>query len=61
MPLSYAQKGGNQVFSNEALMACKYSSLGTPRGRYDEHNSNSSLRCETKVYQTNRRKPNFRR
>jgi hypothetical protein len=35
--------------------------LGTPRGRYDEHNSKSSLSCETKVYRTSRRKPNFRR
>jgi hypothetical protein len=43
------------------LMACKYSSLGTPRGRYDEHSSKSSLSCETKVYRTIRRKPNFRR
>jgi hypothetical protein len=33
--------------------------LGTPRGRYDEHNSKSSLNCETKVYRTSRRKPNF--
>jgi hypothetical protein len=38
-----------------------YTPLGTPRGRYDEHNSKSSLSCETKVYQTSRRKPNFRR
>jgi hypothetical protein len=45
----------------ELLMACKYSPLGTPRGRYDEHSSKSSLSCETKVYQTSRRKPNFRR
>jgi hypothetical protein len=44
-----------------ALMACKYSPLGTPRGRYDEHSSKSSLSCETKVYRTSRRKPNFRR
>jgi hypothetical protein len=43
------------------LMACKYSPLGTPRGRYDEHSSKSSLSCETKVYRTSRRKPNFRR
>jgi hypothetical protein len=35
--------------------------LGTPRGRYDEHSSKSSLSCETKVYRTSRRKPNFRR
>jgi hypothetical protein len=35
--------------------------LGTPRGRYDEHISKSSLNCETKVYRTSRRKPNFRR
>jgi hypothetical protein len=46
---------------NGLLMACKYSSLGTPRGRYDEHSSKSSLSCETKVYTTSRRKPNFRR
>jgi hypothetical protein len=44
-----------------SLMACKYSSLGTLRGRYDEHSSKSSLSCETKVYRTSRRKPNFRR
>jgi hypothetical protein len=31
------------------LMACKYSPLGTPRGRYDEHSSKSSLSYETKV------------
>jgi hypothetical protein len=43
------------------LMACKYSPLGTTRGRYDEHSSKSSLSCETKVYRTSRRKPNFRR
>jgi hypothetical protein len=30
-------------------MACKYSPVGTPRGRYDEHNNKSSLSCETKV------------
>jgi hypothetical protein len=30
-------------------MACKNSLLGTPRGRYDEHSSKSSLSCETKV------------
>jgi hypothetical protein len=38
-----------------------YTPLGTPRGRYDEHSSKSSLSCETKVYRTSRRKPNFRR
>jgi hypothetical protein len=38
-----------------------YTLLGTPRGRYDEHSSKSSLSCETKVYRTSRRKPNFRR
>jgi hypothetical protein len=43
------------------LMACKYSPLGTPRGRYDEHSSKSSLSCEAKVDRTSRRKPNFRR
>jgi hypothetical protein len=43
------------------LMACSKSPLGTPRGRYDEHSSKSSLSCETKVYRTSRRKPNFRR
>jgi hypothetical protein len=31
------------------MMACKYSPLGTPRGRYDEHSSKSSLCGETKV------------
>jgi hypothetical protein len=31
------------------LMACKYSPLGTPRGRYDEHSRRSSLNSETKV------------
>jgi hypothetical protein len=31
------------------VMACKYSPLGTPRGRYDEHSSKYSLSCETKV------------
>jgi hypothetical protein len=30
--------------------------LGTPRGRYNEHSSKFSLSCETKVYQTSRRK-----
>jgi hypothetical protein len=35
--------------------------LGTPRGRYHEHISKSSLSCETKVHWTSRRKPNFRR
>jgi hypothetical protein len=43
------------------LMAYRLHPLGTPRGRYDEHNSKSSLSFETKVYQTSRRKPNFRR
>jgi hypothetical protein len=38
-----------------------YTPLGTPRGRYDEHSSKSSHSCETKVYRTSRRKPNFRR
>jgi hypothetical protein len=38
-----------------------YTPLGTLRGRYDEHSSKSSLSCETKVYRTIRRKPNFRR
>jgi hypothetical protein len=38
-----------------------YTPLGTPRGRDDEHNIKSSLSCETKVYRTSRRKPNFRR
>jgi hypothetical protein len=54
----------NDVHANDCsrcVMACKYSSLGTPRGRYDEHSSKSSLSCETKVYRTSRRKPNFRR
>jgi hypothetical protein len=46
---------------SDRVMDCKYSSLGTPRGRYDEHSSKSSLSCETKVYRTSRRKPNFRR
>jgi hypothetical protein len=32
------------------------SPLGTPRGRYDEHSSKSSLSCETNVYRTSRRK-----
>jgi hypothetical protein len=31
------------------VMACNNSPLGTPRGRYDEHNSKSSLSYETKV------------
>jgi hypothetical protein len=30
--------------------------LETPREGYDEHSSKSSLSCETKVYQTSRRK-----
>jgi hypothetical protein len=34
---------------SEEVMACKYSPLGTPRGRYDEYSSKSSLSCETKV------------
>jgi hypothetical protein len=37
--------------SRHPLMACKYSPLGTPRARYDEHSSKSSLSYETKVYQ----------
>jgi hypothetical protein len=28
---------------------------------YDEHSNKFSLSCETKVYRTSRRKPNFRR
>jgi hypothetical protein len=44
-----------------SLMSCKYSMLGTPRGRYDEYSSKSSLSCEAKVYRSSRRKPNFRR
>jgi hypothetical protein len=32
------------------LMACKYSPLGTPRGRYDEHSSKSSLSCNTSLF-----------
>jgi hypothetical protein len=52
---------GGQDHFIKRLMACKYNSLGTPRGRYDEHSSKSSLSCETKVYRTSRRKPNFRR
>jgi hypothetical protein len=43
------------------VMAYSNSPLGTPRGRYDEHISKSSLSYETKVYRTSRRKPNFRR
>jgi hypothetical protein len=35
--------------------------IRNPKRRYDEHNSKSSLSCETKVYRTSRRKPNFRR
>jgi hypothetical protein len=31
------------------VMACKNSSLGTPRVRYDEHSRKSSLSYETKV------------
>jgi hypothetical protein len=31
------------------LMACSNSPLGTPRERYDEHSSKSSLSYETKV------------
>jgi hypothetical protein len=31
------------------VMAYKYSPLGTPRGRYNEHSSKSSLSCEIKV------------
>jgi hypothetical protein len=45
----------------DEVMACSNSLLETPRGRYDELSSKSSLICETKVYQTSRRKPNFRR
>jgi hypothetical protein len=46
---------------NESWWLVSNSPLGTPRGRYDEHISKSSLSCETKVYGTSRRKPNFRR
>jgi hypothetical protein len=42
------------------LWCVSNSPLGTPRGRYNEHISKSSLSCETKVYRTSRRKPNFR-
>jgi hypothetical protein len=36
--------------------------VGTPQEQgYDEHNNKFSLSCETKVYRTSRRKPNFRR
>jgi hypothetical protein len=48
-------------FESKCLMPCKYSPLGNPRGRYDEHSSKSSLSCETKVYRTSRRMLNFRR
>jgi hypothetical protein len=30
--------------------------LGTPRGRYDEHNSKSSLSMKLRFYRTSRRK-----
>jgi hypothetical protein len=43
------------------LMACSNNPLGASRGRYDKHSSKSSSSCETKIYQTSRRKPNFRR
>jgi hypothetical protein len=33
----------------DEVMACSNSPLGTPRGRYHEHSSKSSLSCETKV------------
>jgi hypothetical protein len=45
----------------DAWWRIDYTPLGTPRGRYDNHNSKSSLSCETKVYRISRRKPNFRR
>jgi hypothetical protein len=35
--------------------------LGTPRGRYEEHNSKFSSVVKPKFNQTSRRKPNFRR
>jgi hypothetical protein len=36
--------------------------VGKPQEQgYDEHISKFSLSCETKVYRTSRRKPNFRR
>jgi hypothetical protein len=43
------------------LMACKYSPLGTPIGRYDEHSSKSSSVMKPRLNRTSRRKPNFRR
>jgi hypothetical protein len=39
-----------------AVLMYMTNQLGTPRGRYDEHSSKSSLSCETKVYQTSRKK-----
>jgi hypothetical protein len=42
--------GGERPPSGGGVMACKCSPLGTPRGRYDEHSSKSSLSYETKVY-----------
>jgi hypothetical protein len=50
-PRSELARGDNPTSAGPcwALMACKNSSLGTPRGRYDEHSSKSSLSCETKV------------
>jgi hypothetical protein len=35
--------------------------LGTPRGRYDEHNSKFPSVVKPRFNQTSRRKPNFRR
>jgi hypothetical protein len=56
------QRGGRACRgSGDARWRIDYTPLGTPRGRYDEHSSKSSLSSETKVYRTSRRKPNFRR
>jgi hypothetical protein len=51
----------NKKNPSSPLMACKYSPLEIPRGRYDKHSSKFSLSYETKVYRTSGRKPNFRR
>jgi hypothetical protein len=67
MVASPLSRGHRSVAGDHHLRRCAVADgvrlhpLGTPKGRYDEHSSKSSLSCETKVYRTSRRKPNFRR
>jgi hypothetical protein len=49
MMANYGELKDKAKSATTGVMACKYNLLGTPRGRYDEHSSKSSLSCETKV------------